>query len=123
MPWDEVTRVSLREEFVRLALLAGANKRELCRRFKIAPKSGYKWLKRYAGAGAAGLEDRSRRPHHSPARTPGSIERAIIELRLESRGCWGGRKLARLLANAGGATLAPRECRKFRVRRPYNEGA
>jgi len=37
MPWREVTRMSLREEFVKLAMQAGANRRELCRRFGIAP--------------------------------------------------------------------------------------
>jgi transposase-like protein len=50
--------VSLRKEFVLLALQAGVNRRELCRRFGIAPKTGYKWLMRYAQAGASG----SRRP-------------------------------------------------------------
>ena len=44
MPWREVTRVSLRKEFVLLAMQAGSNRRELCRRFGIAPKTGYKWL-------------------------------------------------------------------------------
>ena len=52
MPWREVTRMSLREEFVQLALQAGVNRRELCRRFGIALKTGYKWLMRYARAGA-----------------------------------------------------------------------
>ena len=42
--------MSLREEFVQLALQAGVNRRELCRRFGIAPKTGYKWLMRYARA-------------------------------------------------------------------------
>ena len=51
MPWREVTRVSLREEFVRLAIQPGINKRELCRRYGVAPKTGYMWLDRYAGRG------------------------------------------------------------------------
>lgn len=59
MPWREVTRMSLREEFVRLAPQAGVNRRELCRRFGIAPKTGYKWLARHAQEGAGGLQDRS----------------------------------------------------------------
>ena len=49
--------MSLREEFVQLALQAGVNRRELCRRFGIAPKTGYKWL--YALR--AGGRERSRR--------------------------------------------------------------
>ena len=48
MTWREVTRVSLREEFVQLAMQAESNRRELCRRFGIAPKTGYKWLARHA---------------------------------------------------------------------------
>jgi transposase InsO family protein len=107
MPWNEVTRVSLREEFVQLAMQSGANRRELCRRFKISPKTGYKWLRRYQAAGQDGLQDRSRRPYRSPARTKEAIEQEVIRLRAESRNCWGGRKLARQLTNHGGPQLAP----------------
>lgn len=54
MPWQEVTRVSLRQEFVVLALQPGNNRRELCRRFGVAPKTGDKWLARYAREGLSG---------------------------------------------------------------------
>ena len=74
MPWQEVTQVSLREEFVKLASQPGTNRRELCRRFKISGKTGYKWLRRYQQEGRQGLEDRSRRPHHSPARSCDEVE-------------------------------------------------
>jgi len=50
-----------REEFCRLALVEGANRRALCRRFGIAPATGYKWLARFAAAGRAGLADGARR--------------------------------------------------------------
>jgi transposase InsO family protein len=107
MPWGEVTRVSLREEFVQVALQTGVNRRELCRRFGISPKTGYKWLRRYGLAGSDGLQDGSRRPHRSPSRTAEAIEQAVIRLRAESRNCWGGRKLSRQLINQGGPQLAP----------------
>jgi transposase InsO family protein len=107
MPWREVTRMSLREEFVKLAMQVGANRRELCRRFEIAPKTGYKWLKRYALEGNGGLENRSRRPRRSPLRTATEIEHRVIGLRREVRGCWGGRKLAKRLTVEGGPKLAP----------------
>jgi len=107
MPWREVTRVSLREEFVQLAMQAESNRRELCRRFGIAPKTGYKWLARHAQEGASGLQDRSRRPRRSPARTAAEVEQSVIRLRRESRNSWGGRKLARLLQSQGGPALAP----------------
>src|SRR3984957_9079388 len=107
MPGGEVTRMLLREEFVKLAMQAGTNRRELCRRFGIAAKTGYKWLKRYAVEGGSGLEDRSRRPRRSPLRTAAEIEHRVIGLRREVRGSWGGRKLARRLFCEGGPELAP----------------
>ena len=70
MPWKETSIMSSRNEFVVLAHAPGANIRQLCRRFGISSRTAYKWLARYADAGAEGLPDRSRRPHHSPRRTP-----------------------------------------------------
>jgi len=83
-----------REEFVRLALQEGSNRRELCRRFGISRKTGYKMLARFAAEGVAGLGDRSRRPHHSPGRTPAAVEETVLRIREEHNGAWGGRKIA-----------------------------
>jgi transposase InsO family protein len=96
MPWQEVSTMSLRQEFVTLARHEGANVRELCRRFAISPRTGYKWLGRYAGDGEAGLVDRSRRPQHSPDRTPAGVEERIVALR-EEHPAWGARKLHAIL--------------------------
>lgn len=48
MPWQEVSRMSQRQEFVMLAQAEGCNRRALCRHFGISPKTGYKWLQRDA---------------------------------------------------------------------------
>ena len=69
MPWMEVNTVTLRKEFVFLATKTDTNKRELCRRFGISPKTGYKWLHRYHKGGLSSLSDQSRRPRHSPKQT------------------------------------------------------
>jgi transposase InsO family protein len=106
MAWMEKSTVSLRQEFVWLAAQEGANKRELCRRFGISPKTGYKWLARAADEGPAPLADRSRRPHTSPARSDQAIEQAVLALRQEHP-VWGGRKIARRLTDLGQAPLAP----------------
>jgi transposase InsO family protein len=92
--------MSLRQEFVMLALQEGAKMRELCRRFGVSPKTGYKWIARYARHGTWGLADESRRPHHSPARTALALERAVLELR-DTHPCWGARKLRRRLRDLG----------------------
>ncbi|HXQ17316.1 MAG TPA: helix-turn-helix domain-containing protein, partial [Caulobacteraceae bacterium] len=47
MPWRERSAMDERREFVRLALLEGVNRRELCRRFGISAEAGYKWLRRW----------------------------------------------------------------------------
>jgi len=60
MPWNEVTTVKLRAEFVRLAQSEGANVSRLCERFQISRKTGYKWLARFRSQGDSGLGDQSR---------------------------------------------------------------
>ena len=43
---------------------------ELCERFRVSRKTGYKWVRRFEQGGASGLEDRSRAPHRCPHRMP-----------------------------------------------------
>ena len=54
MPWNEVSVMDQRREFVRLALEEGANRRELCRRFGISAEIGYKWLTRWTAGDGIG---------------------------------------------------------------------
>ena len=92
--------MSLRGEFVQLASQPGANRRELCRRFGISPKTGYKWLARYAAGAEQGLAEHSRRPVHSPRRTAAPLERLVLALR-EEHPAWGARKLRKVLQDEG----------------------
>ena len=101
MPWRELSVSAQREEFVRLAMMQGANKSELCRRFGNSREKGYKWLRRYAAEGWGGLADRSRRPRASPERTPDAIEAEVLCLRAANNGAWGGRKIAAAMERAG----------------------
>ena len=100
MPWQTRDLMTLRREFVELALQEGANRRALCRRFGISPKTGYALLARYQAAGAAGLSDRSRRPLHSPGKTSETIEALVVALRRQHPS-WGGRKICRRLQDLG----------------------
>ena len=78
MPWNEVSVMDQRREFVRLALQEGANRRELCR-FGISADVGYKWLARTAAG--HDLADRSRRPHTSPKRSDAVTEARVLAVR------------------------------------------
>jgi transposase InsO family protein len=89
-----------RLEFVRLAEAGGVSVAELCRRFGISRETGFQYLRRYREEGAAGLRDRSRRPHTSPRRTTPVIETHVLDLR-DQHPAWGGRKLARRLRDLG----------------------
>jgi transposase-like protein len=55
MPWQEVSVVTLRQEFVVLAQQPEANVRALCQRFEINPSTGYKWLSGYTTTGSGGI--------------------------------------------------------------------
>ena len=98
MPWQEVSIMDQRREFVRLAGQEGTNRRELCRRFGIHPDTGYKWLGRWT-AGEE-LADRSRRPHSSPKRTGAAIEECVLAVR-DAHPAWGARKIARCVERKG----------------------
>jgi transposase InsO family protein len=105
MPWREVTVTDQREEFVALALAAGSNVTELCRRFGIARSCGNKWLKRFLAEGREGLVERSRRPHGSPRHTAAAVEEAVLRIRAESNNAWGGRKIAQVMGDEGAAVV------------------
>lgn len=100
MPWTEVSTMTLRKEFVALASQPGANVSDLCRRFQISRKTGYKWIRRHQNIPCENFADRSRQPRHSPDKTDAQIEQLIILLR-EKHPEWGGRKLKRRLEDLG----------------------
>jgi transposase InsO family protein len=77
---------------------------ELCRRFGVSRKTGYKWLDRYLGG--CELEDRSRRPKTSPKAVAGWVENSIVAAR-EKYPRWGPRKLRAALLRANPGVALP----------------
>src|SRR5207302_6359396 len=67
--------------------------------------NGYKWLGRHAVEGAAGLEERSRRPLTSPGQAPEELVAQVLAVRTEHP-TWGGRKIRRVLHDEGLAAPA-----------------
>jgi transposase-like protein len=86
MPWQEVSLMSLRSEFVALAGQAGADISRLSTRFGISRKTAYKWLGR---AGKDELSDRSRRPRTSPHQTAMTVAQSVLAARA-AHPAWGG---------------------------------
>jgi transposase InsO family protein len=73
---------------------------ELCERYGVSRKTGYKWIGFYDQEGPAGLADHSRRPRQSPSATPDDIRADLVAFR-QQHPTWGAKKLlARLRKNA-----------------------
>lgn len=92
MPWMQTDPMNQRTRFV-LAYEDGLySMTELCERFGVSRKTGYKWLHRYRDQGLDGLKEQSRAPHHCPHQTPPDIAELLLETR-RSHPRWGPRKL------------------------------
>lgn len=96
MPWREVSLMDQRQEFILLFQQADVNRRELCRRFGVSPKTAYKWLARVGVEGKDWAQDKSRRPQLSPTRSKAKLEAAVLEIR-DAHPVWGARKIRRCL--------------------------
>ncbi len=95
MPWRETSAMDERLRFVQDVHRPGWSIAELCRRYEVSRKTGYKWLRAYERGGPAALADGSHRPQTSPQATAPRIVRLILEL--QRRYTWGARKVRRLL--------------------------
>ncbi|NLA37035.1 MAG: IS481 family transposase [Actinobacteria bacterium] len=51
----------------------------------VSRQCAHRWVRRFREEGAAGLVDRSSRPHRCPRRTATTVEAAVVELRRTSR--------------------------------------
>jgi transposase InsO family protein len=86
-----------RQRFVKDYRRGLFNMSELCAHYGVSRKTGYKWLRRYAAEGEAGLADRSRAPKHCPHQVEPAIEQRLVAERKRHR-TWGPHKL---LAHVG----------------------
>jgi putative transposase len=98
VPWRTSSPMSLRLECVREALQARIPFAELCARYGISEKTGYKWRARFLADGPEALHDRSHAPHTCPHRMPAALEALLCAAR-RAHPTWGARKLrVRLVA-------------------------
>lgn len=97
MPWHGVLPMDLRFEFTHAYASGQYSMTELCDQYGISRKTGYKWVDRYEAEGRAGLNDRSRRPHHSPRATDEEVVARLCEAR-RVHPSWSARKLIAVLS-------------------------
>jgi transposase InsO family protein len=100
MPWEKTDVGEQRVKFVIRAVSGKEPMTALCREFTISRPTGYRWRRRFAEAGSiAAVQERSRRPQHSPSQTATEQEERVVALRQEYG--WGAKKLAELLSEEG----------------------
>ena len=92
MPWTETTPMKELVSFIGKWEAKVYRFGELCQRFGISRKTGYKWLERYEREGLEGLQPRSRAPKSCPHRMAASSAEAIVATR-RRHPTWGGRKI------------------------------
>jgi putative transposase len=92
MPWRETAPMKERMRFVTDWERDLYSMAELCERYGVSRKTGYKWIERYEHAGPEGLRERSRAPHHCPHRISPDVAAAICATRRQHPS-WGPEKL------------------------------
>jgi transposase InsO family protein len=106
MPWREVSKVESRRLFISAVESGKWNFSEVCRKFGISRKTGYKWLDRFRKQGDDGLFDRSRKPLLIRYATDPKVKRHLLAER-KKHPVWGARKLCKVLERKG--VVAPAE--------------
>ncbi len=97
MPWKESQSSDERLKFIAQVLSGESTMTDLCQRFGVSRKTGYKWKKRYEVGGPAALVDLRRRPHSHSHAIPESTRERPFDVR-QKHPIWGTRKIrARLL--------------------------
>jgi putative transposase len=97
MPWQERSSMQERAKFIGDHQDGYYTMTELCSRYGISRKTGYKWLERFQEEGRGGLHDRSRAPHHCPHRIKPEMAELICAARRKHPD-WGPGKLLDWLA-------------------------
>jgi putative transposase len=92
MPWSETTAMGERKKFIDDLLDRRYSMTELCGKYGISRKTGYKWIERFRLEGVQGLEDRSHAATVVHNRTAPEIEQALISAR-HRHPTWGAAKL------------------------------
>lgn len=92
MPWQQTDPMLERSKFIAAHQSGLYSMTELCTRFGISRKTGYKWLARYDEGGAEALLDRSRAPKTCSHRTSERAAELIVSTR-QKHPDWGARKI------------------------------
>ena len=92
MPWNETNAMNEKVRFISAWLSNEYSVSELCRRFEISRRTGYKFIKRYEAEGITGLEERSRAHYKHPKAINGALIDTLLKTKIRYPN-WGPRKI------------------------------
>lgn len=95
MSWKESVLMDERMKFIG-HLLEGEKMAEVCRKFGISRRTGYKFWERYKKVGLEGLTDRTRRPKRYANQLPMQVEKEILRIK-KNKPHWGAPKIRDIL--------------------------
>jgi transposase InsO family protein len=100
MPWKVTDAMQERIKFIEDWLTRRLTMVDLCRKYGITRKTGYKWVRRFREGGMPALCDASRAPHgHPNATEPAMVELVVGARKRHPR--WGPKKLRASLRALG----------------------
>ena len=102
MPWTETAPMNERMRFITEWERDLYSMVELCERYGVSRKTGYKWLDRYEREGPLGLEERSRAPHRCPHRISATVAASICAARRQHPSWLVGHRVAKCRAELHG---------------------
>ena len=92
MPWRDTSAMEERYRFVMDAQKDLGAFTELCARYGVSTRIGYKWIRRHEEEGLTGLQNRSRAPKNHPNEVSREVQEAILAVR-RLHATWGPKKL------------------------------
>jgi putative transposase len=96
MPWQETGPLDQRLKLVTAYLAREGSMVRLCAELGIAPKTGFKWVKRFKARGREGLVDLPTVARRLPHKTAEDVEDLLVALKVQFPN-WGPKKLLDLM--------------------------
>jgi putative transposase len=119
MAWEKLKVEEQRLQLVEAYIAGNASMTDLCIRYGICRKTGYKWYHRFLEEGKEGLLDRSRAPDNPTILYPEELIERIIDYKLKHRN-WGPKKILINLQKAYPNENWPSPTRLYEIFKDYN---
>jgi transposase InsO family protein len=106
MPWKEADKMSLRRKFILELFNNAGTFTELCTKYGITTKTGYKWKERFMEGGFPALEEKSRKPASNSKGVPEAVVVELIRIKNLHKN-WGASKILKVYKNNHPGEYAP----------------